>query len=61
MQKWEYLILIQLDEKYLINGVKYNYQPNENLFTIMARLGGEGWELTSEPDLFTHTFKRPVE
>jgi len=61
MQKWEYLYLSNNQKDYGINGVIYKYKPNETVFTIIERLGKEGWELVTEPQLGAHTFKRPLE
>ena len=62
MQKWEYLYLITLNKKdYSINGKKYTYEKDEDAFTIVNKLGADGWELVAEPQIGVHTFKRPIE
>ncbi len=61
MQKWEYLYLYNREKSYAINGVEYKYKSQETVFTIIDRLGKEGWELVAQPQIGAHTFKRPLE
>jgi hypothetical protein len=62
MQKWEYIyFVIRDDREYFINGISYRFKPNETLFTIMDKLGKEGWELVTQPSIVVRTFKRPLE
>ena len=60
MQKWEYIYLANSDKSFFINGVEYKYSTGENIFTVMEKLGKEGWELVTQPSIATHTFKRPL-
>ena len=71
MQKWECLFVDepipydaqhQEGQNYRINGVDYSYQAGENFYTLMARLGQEGWEFVAiSPNEHVLIFQRPLE
>ncbi len=66
MQKWEYLMVVSAppgwmgDKQYTLNGATQKYGRGENLFTLFARLGGEGWGLVNFPTVALYFFKRPL-
>ena len=69
MQKWEYA-WVWIDTRagtYGVNGVSLNYSEFEGQYSVLDKLGGEGWELVTaelargENTISVFLFKRPVE
>jgi hypothetical protein len=71
MEKWEYVVLqavppgvitLVSHNSYTINGVEYGYDAKQTFYSVLARLGREGWELvhigTQVKDVWFLFFKR---
>jgi hypothetical protein len=71
MEKWEYIVLqavppgvatLLSQNSYRINGVEYDHETKQTFYSILARLGREGWELvhieTLVADVWFLFFKR---
>ena len=67
MQKWEYVYIAADGRDYLMNGKKQEYEKGEDMFSLLNKLGRQGWEVISAgfhsaDRLYDGFFlKRPVE
>ena len=69
MQAWEYA-WVWIDTRsgtYGVNGVSSNYGEVEGQYSVLNKLGGEGWELVTaelargENTISVFLFKRPLQ